>query len=119
MLIARIRYSPMTRLSMKETLLTNMPLDANDRGVLEKIIDSSTKQFTALTASFRNVKTQLAVKDEREFVYGWAQGYIYGTFCGAFIISKQRQLTDDETSEVFKTIARRGNEIREAIFKAG
>lgn len=63
----------------------------------------------------RDLKRELAILDEAEYSYGFAQGYTLGIFLGSHLTPLSRE----EMAEATVIIAKRGAEFREAIFKAG
>jgi hypothetical protein len=97
-----------------------MPLDARFRGYLEKIIDGTLEAVPKFVQAVRHPKQNQGVSREPdEYAYGFVQGYIYASLRMAFIASKKREPNDEELNEIVEVIARRGAEIREAIFRAG
>jgi hypothetical protein len=96
-----------------------MPLDPSYRGFLEKVIDGTLSDIPSFVKAVRHPQRNLGIKDPDEYSYGFVQGYIIAAFMTAITAGKRKALGDEEFSEVFDVIARRGPEIREAIFKAG
>ena len=99
-----------------------MALDANDRGNLERSIDSLIKGIPELISRFRDqdVKKFFQYKDENDVVFGMVFGAIIEKFGYYYNITHNTDTPPpDVASEILDVIMRRSSEIREAIFKCG
>jgi hypothetical protein len=96
-----------------------MALDLEDRGLLDSLIDNMVKKLPDFVRAFRAEERKYQIKNEEDFMLGWAHGRITATF-SAFRISKKGQsLTVEEANQVERILQKRMGELRSAIFEAG
>ena len=96
-----------------------MGLSEEDRGMLEKIIDTTIKVIPEMMVVARANKKRMLIDAEFDFVYGEAFGRCDGAFTMYYTITHDKPATPDEMNEVTDLIERRAQELREAIFKTG
>jgi hypothetical protein len=98
-----------------------MALSSQNRGMLEQIIDREIGYVETLMRTFQDpqIKSQLHITKEEDFVLGMAWGYIMGKFDASFLAVNQRSSNTEESEEVINIILNRVREIKEAIFKSG
>ena len=96
-----------------------MPLDAGYRGLPEKLIDGMIIQTPTFVQGFPRRKQSLGIRDESEYTYGYIQGHILALFTTAFAAANGKAPNQEELDEAIGVIARRGAEIRDAIYRAG
>ena len=96
-----------------------MGLSLEDRGMLEKMIDTTIKVIPEMMVVARANKTKMLIDAEFDFVYGEACGRCDGAFTMYFSITHDKLATPDERNEVWDIIEKRAQELREAVFKTG
>ena len=93
-------------------------LDTYMRIVLDKIIDQVIISIPLRLSSLRRGEAQeLQVKNEEDYMLGFAHGAIMGGFITIFSAIHRRPTNYDEDQEARRMALNRTPEIREAIFK--
>ena len=98
-----------------------MGLSTQNRGMLEKIIDFELIQIEQLMRAFQDpeIKSQIQITKEEDFVLGMAWGYIMGKFDASFFAVNGRSCNKEESEESVNILLNRVREIKDAIFKSG
>ena len=96
-----------------------MALDATTRLFLEQTIDTVVQNVHNLVKVFFNpdVRAQLHIQNQDDFVLGTGLGIIQQTFFAYFVSEHGRYPNEQEHSETVDIILRRAADIRNAIFK--
>jgi len=98
-----------------------MELDAETRGLIEKIIDNVLLYADKIIKLYFNpeVKKELHIQNESDFVLGFASGIMHAWCLSSFLSIHARFPNEHEQSEVAALINRRIAEVRKSIFKTG
>jgi hypothetical protein len=89
------------------------------RGHVERAIDVSIQSIPQTLKNIRTIKESLHLKEEEDYVFGMATGYVIGTFEAFYRLVYLKAPTAEDSSEVIRIILRRSRDIRDAIFNAG
>ncbi len=98
-----------------------MTLSIEDRGLLEKNIDSEIEGIKAVINIARNElnKKEWEIRNEADFALGWAIGSISANFTHNYVDLHHAPPSKEEVSQATEIITKRIREIKEAIFKCG
>jgi hypothetical protein len=95
-------------------------LDTHMRGILDKIIDQVINSIPLRLYSLRRREgKELQVRNEDDYMLGFAHGAIMGGFITTFSAIHRRPTNYEEDQEARRLALNRSPEIREAILKAG
>lgn len=88
---------------------------------IDESIDIAIGEARNATAVFRDpeIKEQLELKDENEFVLGMIWGMAIKQFQSLIVVKERRQPTGDELAELAIAVLERIPQIRNAIMKVG
>jgi hypothetical protein len=90
------------------------------RGTLEQIIDQVLIAIPLRKSSLQMGEAKgLHVKNEEDYLLGFAHGAIMGNFVAVFLGIMKRMPNDEEAKEVQTVAFNRTPQLREAIFKSG
>ncbi len=98
-----------------------MGLGDKDSKMLKAMIDEEIAKIPGLVRNLRlpQFSALFQVKDESEYVYGYAHGSIIGRFeTYYFVAHSGKKPSGGEIDEIDKTIFKRSSEIRNAVFEA-
>ena len=95
-----------------------MGLSIQDRGSLDKLIDSFVNNLSNSTHPLQDkeIAQLLHVKSIEDFIFGSIYGSIIGNVNGYFSLVKHRLPNQEELKEIGDVIVKRLPEIREKIF---
>ena len=98
-----------------------LAFQAEDRGMLEQIIDKVIGQIPSMIDATResHFKSLLQIKEENDFVMGLAWGKIYTEFVAYLIASRGSSYDKEEGDKIAQIVMRRSAEIRDALFNGG
>jgi hypothetical protein len=95
-------------------------LDTQMRGILDKIIDQVIISIPLRLYSLRKREAkELQVRNEEDYMLGFAHGAIMGGFITTFSAIHRRPTNYEEDQEARRVALNRTPEIREAILKPG
>jgi hypothetical protein len=95
-------------------------LDTHMRVILDKIIDQVIISIPLRLSSLRKGEAiELQVRNEEDYMLGFVNGAIMGSFITTFSAIHRRPTNYEEDLEARKAALNRTPEIREAIFKHG
>jgi hypothetical protein len=95
-------------------------LDTQMRGILDKIIDQVIFSIPLRLYSLRKGEAkELQVRNEEDYMLGFAHGAIMGGFITTFSAIHRRPTNYEEDQEARRLALNRSPEIREAILKPG
>jgi hypothetical protein len=95
-------------------------LDTQMRGILDKIIDQVIISIPLRLYSLRKSEAkELQVRNEEDYMLGFAHGAIMGGFITTFSAIHRRPTNYEEDQEARRVALNRTPEIREAILKPG
>jgi hypothetical protein len=95
-------------------------LDTHMRGILDKIIDQVINSIPLRLYSLRRGEgKELQVRNEEDYMLGFAHGAIMGGFITTFSAIHRRPTNYEEDQEARRLALNRSPEIREAILKPG
>ncbi|HKI09549.1 MAG TPA: hypothetical protein VKA09_14235 [Nitrososphaeraceae archaeon] len=89
------------------------------RGHVERAIDISLQSIPQTLKNIRTMKEELHLKEEEDYVFGLAMGYVIGTFEAFYRLVYLKAPSAEDSSEVIRIILRRSRDIRDAIFSVG
>jgi len=96
-----------------------MSLSANDRGVLETLIDQAINSARNTVKQFggdEKVRRAFHINHVPDFAFGLAYGQINQGFASYYVAIHRSQPTAEELKDVSDVVLRRMPEIRKAIF---
>ncbi|MGI0082144.1 MAG: hypothetical protein ACREAF_00715 [Nitrosopumilaceae archaeon] len=95
-----------------------MVLSAEDRGMLEKIIDAVIATIKEQKKMFENpiVKQEFHVEKIEDFLFGMFYQEITSTFSTFYTTFKHRRPNESELQEIVQVVLKRLPEIRNAIY---
>jgi len=98
-----------------------MVLDAEDRGYLEKLIDSEIKGVpeTMEIARMPRYQKEWQIQNDADLVLGWTVGAVFSAFSMYYTNLHQEATSTKDLEEVVDIMMKRVREIKEAIFKCG
>ena len=98
-----------------------MALSANNRGLLEQLIDNAIEIFPKGIGIYRDpkIKSHLQIKEENDYLFGVMTGYVMGGFSASFLLTNSRKPTPDELDEAMEILHKRAREFKDSIFSQG
>ncbi len=98
-----------------------MTLSNEERGFLERRIDSSIKEIKTTIVIARNEdnRKEWQIQNDGDFALGWALGTIFNDFAFYYSNIRQSKPNQEEMDEAIEIISKRVRELKEAIFKCG
>jgi len=98
-----------------------MTLSNEDRGFLEKRIDSEVKDIANTIGIARNEvnKKEWQIENDGDFALGWALASVYSDFSHYYSLSHKGNPEREDVDQAVEIITKRIREIKEAIFKCG
>ena len=95
-------------------------LDSEMRGALETIADAVINAIPNLASSMKQEEAEmLNVKNNDDYLLGYAHGEIMGSFSTTFLAENKRPTNEEEHQQARDIVYNRTDEIMKAIFKAG
>jgi hypothetical protein len=93
-------------------------LDLEMRGALETIADAVINAIPNLASSMKQEEAEmLMVKNNDDYLLGYAHGAIMGSFSTTFVAANKRPTNEEEYQQAREIVYNRTNEIMKAIFK--
>jgi hypothetical protein len=94
-------------------------LDSEMRGALETIADAVINAIPNLASSMKQEEAEmLKVKNNVDYLLGYAHGEIMGSFSTSFLAANKRPTNEEEYQQAREIVYNRTDEIMKAIFKA-
>lgn len=101
--------------------MRDVALKEKDRNVLNTMIEEEISKIPGLVRNLRlpEFSGVFQIKDESEYVYGYAHGSIIGKFeTYYFVAHSGKKPSGGEVDEIAKTIFKKTGDIRNAIINA-
>jgi hypothetical protein len=89
------------------------------RGHVDRAIDISIQSIPQTLKNIRKMKESLHLKEEENYIFGLATGYVIGTFEAFYRLVYLKSPSAEDSFEVIQIILRRSRDIKDAIFSAG
>ena len=98
-----------------------MVLDEQDRGYLEKLIDSEIKSVpeTMEIARAPRYQKEWQIQSDADLVLGWTVGVVLKAFSIYYTNRHQEATSTEDLGQAVDIMIKRVREIKEAIFKCG
>jgi hypothetical protein len=97
-----------------------MTLSTQDRGAIEKLIESAVRAMPKFVRLYRNkLPGELGVKNFEDYAMGYAHGFIAAGFRASYFAIHNESPGGENTLEAEKIILKRSGELKEGYFKAG
>jgi hypothetical protein len=94
-------------------------LDSEMRGALETIADAVINAVPNLASNMKQEEAKnLKVKNNDDYLLGYAHGEIMGSFSTTFLAANKRPTNEEEYQQAREIVYNRTDEIMRAIFKA-
>jgi hypothetical protein len=94
-------------------------LDSEMRGALETIADAVINAIPNLASNMEQEEAKkLKVKNNDDYMLGYAHGEIMGSFATTFLAENKRPTNEEEYQQTREIVYSRTDEIMKAIFKA-
>jgi hypothetical protein len=94
-------------------------LDSEMRGALETTADAVINAVPNLASNMKQEEAKkLKVKNNDDYLLGYAHGEIMGSFSTTFLAANKRPTNEEEYQQAREIVYNRTDEIMRAIFKA-